>query len=271
MFYKRFIPPTYLVPFVECMYVWQSDQDEPRSFESPPTGFCSIVFNSGSKYNVDNSKYSAWPTPDNFATGQAIRSYQLNFEGRIAQAGIVFRPTGLFSMFNFPMYTMVEQRVALENLLPEEIVTSTAADLKSTGDPMLKKQVLVNFLDYFINQRAPVTDFITLAANRIVEQNGLVQIDELIAQSFMTRRTFERKFLNQVGLSPKYYARIRRISYLCNIIAGKEKVDWQHLLHSCEYFDQAHFIRDFESFTGRSPQIYLDQNIELKKYLQNLT
>ena len=75
-------------------------------------------------------------------------------------------------------------------------------------------------------------------------------------------------FFKKVGLSPKYYARIRRIGYLLNLAAGKKKVDWASLFYECEFYDQAHFIKDFEEFTGRTPQQYLKENTELANYVE---
>ena len=114
----------------------------------------------------------------------------------------------------------------------------------------------------------PEPDYIDKAANLIVEKNGLLQVGDLLKESFMSRRSFERKFFQKVGLSPKYYARIRRIGYLMNLIAGKKKVDWSSLFHECEFYDQAHFIKDFEEFTGRTPQQYLKENAELANYVE---
>ncbi len=75
----------------------------------------------------------------------------------------------------------------------------------------------------------------------------------------------------KVGLSPKYLARIRRIGYLCNLIAGKKKVDWAKVFYECEFYDQSHFIKDFKEFTGRTPQQYLIENTVLANYVEKPT
>lgn len=31
------------------------------------------------------------------------------------------------------------------------------------------------------------------------------------------------------------------------------KTDWQKIIHLCNYFDQAHFIKEFKSFFGHTP------------------
>jgi methylphosphotriester-DNA--protein-cysteine methyltransferase len=111
--------------------------------------------------------------------------------------------------------------------------------------------------------KKPEPDFIDRAANIIVERNGLLNVGDLMKGIYMSRRNFERRFFKKVGLSPKYYARIRRIAYLMNLIAGKKAVDWSAVFSECEYYDQSHFIKDFLEFTGRTPQQYLEENREL--------
>ena len=116
-------------------------------------------------------------------------------------------------------------------------------------------------LFYKMNQ--PEVDSIDITANTIVEKNGMVHIPDLMKDIFMSRRNFERKFFKKVGLSPKYYTRLRRMSYIMNLISGKKKVDWAAIFYQCEFYDQSHFIKDFIEFTGRTPQQYIEANAEL--------
>lgn len=271
MLYQKFEPAEPFTPLVLCFFVWQQHAGDALEFESPPSGYGSIVFNLGGGYSIQNKKYNQLRVPDNFMAGQATQSYRLSFTGHIDQVGIVFRPAGLASIFNIPMFSFVDERISLASLLPVELVENTASLLKQAASPEEKATLLNDFLADLLTRQPAATDYIDEAANQIVDRNGIIRVDDLIAQSFMARRTFERKFLYKVGLSPKYYARIRRISYLCNLIAGKSTVDWQEILHHCEYYDQTHFIKDFKSFTGRSPVEYLEQNVELKKYLKAQT
>jgi methylphosphotriester-DNA--protein-cysteine methyltransferase len=105
-------------------------------------------------------------------------------------------------------------------------------------------------------------------ANLIIEKNGLIDVAEIMQEVYMSRRNFERRFFKKVGLSPKYYARLRRISYILNLIAGKKKADWPSLFSECEFYDHSHFIKDFTEFTGRTPQQYLEYNIELANFIE---
>jgi methylphosphotriester-DNA--protein-cysteine methyltransferase len=138
-----------------------------------------------------------------------------------------------------------------------------AGGLLSAKTTVEQVKLLEEFiLTYFKNDK-PITDRIDLAANTILEKNGMIHVNDLLKNVYMSRRNFERKFFKKVGLSPKYYARIRRMSYLMNLIAGKKNVDWKSVLSECEFYDHSHFIKDFTEFTGRTPQEYIRENSEL--------
>lgn len=269
MIYKKFSPQPVLAPFVECYFIWESDGilQEPVEIESPPNGFCSIVFNYGDPYRLQNKKYESLEVPMQFVSGQSIYSYKLFLKGRIGIVGIVFKPAALATLFQMPVYEYVEERVDLYKVFRKEIIDQVKTQLPA-AETEQKILLVEEFIMRQFNSQKPEPDYIDHAANMIVEKNGMLQVADLLKDSFMSRRTFERKFFQKVGLSPKYYARIRRIGYLCNLIAGKRKVDWAKIFYECEFYDQAHFIKDFEEFTGRTPQQYLKENTELANYVE---
>ncbi|MBM3831767.1 MAG: AraC family transcriptional regulator [Verrucomicrobia bacterium] len=40
-------------------------------------------------------------------------------------------------------------------------------------------------------------------------------------------------------------------------IEKKRRLEWADVACACGYFDQAHFVRDFQSFSGLNPSRYL--------------
>ncbi len=265
MLYQKFRPCIQLAPFIETYYIWTSENKPVHNLvvESPPNGFCSIVFNTGDAYTLTNKKYNSLTVPGSFIAGQAIYSYSLHLSGYISIAGIVFKPAGLTSLLNLPACELTEERIDLKQKTDPLLVTRFETSLKALSDSRDKAKLLEQFVLEVCKGYIPEPDGIDKAANRIVEKNGMLHINDLANDTYMSRRNFERKFFKKVGLSPKYYARIRRMSYLLNIIAGKKEADWIQLFNDCAYYDQSHFIKDFLEFTGRTPQQYLEENREL--------
>ncbi|MCA0228893.1 MAG: helix-turn-helix transcriptional regulator [Bacteroidetes bacterium] len=272
MFYRKFSPPAHLQSFVECFYIWEYSKTLSKAItiESPPTGFASIVFNYGTPYRVTSQKLNGGLVPKNFLTGQATKSYQLQLSGQIGMVGIVFRPAGLHTLFGMPMYEFSDERTNLRDVLGKCVdeYSDKIEDASSHGErlALLEQFVNVQFL-----RKSPVADRTDFAANLIVDKHGLININDVIGELYVCRRQFERKFLQKVGVSPKYYTRIRRIGHLCNELAQKRwKIDdWQDLIYHYGYYDQSHFIKDFTEFVGKAPSLYVKNNTELANYLKN--
>jgi len=182
--------------------------------------------------------------------------------------GIVFRPAAINTLFGLPMYEFSNERVSLNDVLGKEIdqIQDQIAEAETHQERIA---VLDNYLIIKTLKLKNFPDRTDYAANLIVEKRGIINVSELMDDLYVCRRQFERQFLQKVGVSPKYYARIRRISYLCSVMATQrwQIDDWHDLIYQSGYYDQSHFIKEFTSFTGKSPSFYLKNNIELQHYL----
>jgi AraC-like DNA-binding protein len=72
----------------------------------------------------------------------------------------------------------------------------------------------------------------------------------------LSPRRFIEVFTREVGLTPKLFARIQRFQNLLWTLNGHASPAWADLALACGYYDQAHFIRDFRSFSGLNPSGY---------------
>lgn len=269
MFYKKFIPPTHLQPYIECFYIWEVDARKPLFVESPPSAFGSMVFNYGQTYQVQNSKYEAIVVPQSFLTGQATHAYQLRLLGKIGLIGIVFRPAAMHTLFNLPVSELTNERLAINDILRGHEIKDLQDKIMESHSHQERITLLLQFLNKQLRENEHRFDAVDFTANQIVTSKGIVNVNIMMTDLFMCRRQFERKFFQKVGLSPKFYARTRRLGYLCSLMSGKRQVNWQALFYDCGYYDQAHFIKDFTTFLGRTPTDYLKNNVELTHFLKN--
>ncbi|RZK17934.1 MAG: AraC family transcriptional regulator, partial [Flavobacterium sp.] len=82
--------------------------------------------------------------------------------------------------------------------------------------------------------------------------NHHMSIETLAKELEISTPTLFRLFKNNVGLNPKSYLKTFRFGNTLNDIINK-RCSLTSTAHSHLYYDQAHFIKDFKSFSGHSP------------------
>ncbi|MGW4702864.1 helix-turn-helix domain-containing protein [Streptomyces sp. NPDC004285] len=95
-----------------------------------------------------------------------------------------------------------------------------------------------------------------LEAWRLLERSaGSLQIREVAAATGTSLRHLERRFREQIGLSPKRLARILRLNRAIRLLsAGGGPAD---MAARCGYYDQAHLGLEFRAMTGLPPGRFL--------------
>jgi AraC-like DNA-binding protein len=90
----------------------------------------------------------------------------------------------------------------------------------------------------------------------------------------LSAKRFIERFEREVGVTPKRYCRIRRFQHALTLSHHDRRVDWTRVAMDCGYFDQAHFIHDFRSFSGITPTVYQSAKTSFQnhvKFLQSAT
>ena len=104
----------------------------------------------------------------------------------------------------------------------------------------------------------PPIDAIDRASRLLVMTRGRARIDALAKQAGLSPRQFQRQFGQQVGLSPKLYARTVRFEAALTAHRRNSARSWTDVVHEAGYFDQAHFVRECRALTGAPPSHFID-------------
>jgi AraC-like DNA-binding protein len=206
--------------------------------------------------------------PDRFHTipgcvvsGPRSEFFIIDTEGEAATIGVHFKPGGAFPFFRMPPGELTNQSVALECLwgagsarLRERLLSApTPGDkfrvlecclLEELAKPLERHPAVGFALGQFLRwrQAPPVA--------RVVEQVGFSQ------------RRFIQLFSDEVGMTPKLFCRVSRFQKVIQTAHACGDINWAELALDCGYYDQAHFIHDFQSFAGITPSTYLQQMTE---------
>jgi AraC-like DNA-binding protein len=78
------------------------------------------------------------------------------------------------------------------------------------------------------------------------------RIQQLAHGSYMSIRNYERRFVEDMGISPKLFARLGRFQMALDIKRASGS-SWLDVAHELGYFDQMHLVKDFRAFGGDAP------------------
>jgi AraC-like DNA-binding protein len=168
-----------------------------------------------------------------------------------------------FGVFGFYLYPH-----ALPQLfgLPANELTNHSADIKTfcgkEGEVLEEKIMLA------INNRQRVKlvcDFLTatgyqkiLSSIRLMAHScNIYSVKAFASHNFLSVRQFERRFKELSGFSPKLFLRITRFNSVLNKNFNNQSL--VQIAYECGYYDQSHFIHDFQQFSGSTPKDYFRQ------------
>ncbi|MEJ0055555.1 MAG: helix-turn-helix domain-containing protein [Bacteroidota bacterium] len=267
MRYQKFPPHKDLGPFVECYYVWQGEARTLLDVQSPAFGYCAMVFNYGDTYKAYQNKEEVKVVPRAFISGQFTSNFHLLMKGVISTVGIVFKPTAPNYFFGIRMSHLVNNRMALSLLLDKEIDKLLPA-IKHQATDTKRVEILENFLLSRLSEAKSHLSIVDEAVEFIDINQGCSTVDEVATYLKVSRRYLEKKFLETVGVSPKFYARIKRFGILSNRISHSEKIDWQQIVFEHGFHDQSHLAKEFTEFNKMNPSTYVMLHNEMTRFLK---
>jgi AraC-like DNA-binding protein len=119
-----------------------------------------------------------------------------------------------------------------------------------------EKQVetLSAYIASMINRNSGYIDKPTKhAVSLIMQANGNLPLKALHDELNISERSFERKFEQYVGISPKLFSKICRFQASFQQLKDNRYNKLSDIAFENGYADQSHFIRVFKEFTGLSP------------------
>jgi AraC-like DNA-binding protein len=218
-------------------------------------GLPGIVFqqSSGSMYlNDQNRKLSSL-----FLYGQTIRPITLLPHGSFRMIVFLLYPSAISRLFGIRSNEVTDDCVDLR-LLPAANLLSDYRALIETVDTLEQIEIISKFL-VTVSKSIPANPdaIVHYALEHIIASKGQASLPDLRKHLHVTERTFERRFEQFVGVSPRLFSRI------CQFRSSMLQLDQQNFdkLSDVAYYngfaDQSHFIRSFRQFTGLSPLQYV--------------
>ncbi len=129
--------------------------------------------------------------------------------------------------------------------------------LLTTDDLFTHIEIMSDLIETLLSaHNVNENDRIQVAIHHIIQNKGIGKIRDIRDKVYLTERTFERNFLNEVGLTPKQFSKIIQFQNSLEKIENSDSKKLTNIAFDSGFADQSHFIRVFKSYTGLSPKQY---------------
>jgi AraC-like DNA-binding protein len=218
-----------------------------------------IEFIFGDPVNVlDLAQLARRKSPTAVVVGpQTYRRVEMHLQGTLESFVIMFQPDGLHRLFSIPMHELTDQDYEGHSVLGH--VVSQVRERLGNSRSFEERVGLVDRLLLRQSLRSPAFNGVSATASRIIQAGGRVGISALADRAGLGIRQFERRFIQQVGMRPKLFARIARFEAALDCKARLVTKSWTDVAHEFGYYDQMHMVHDFAEFTGGTPTETLAQ------------
>ncbi|TND09274.1 MAG: AraC family transcriptional regulator [Bacteroidetes bacterium] len=263
MDYKTYNPVSDLSAFVKCF--WSLDgpaENKPEKQRIVPDGCMEMIFHYGDLYKQYLENGNAIIQPRCFVFGQITQPLEIEPTGTTGIFAARFHPDGLSPLIALPLSKMENRAVPLQELFGEEVIHVEKKILKAKKNET-RKQIIETFLLNRLLSPESIDRIAKESVEIITNLKGQVSVDELSEQIKINRRRLERKFSSAIGLSPKQLSKIIRLQSTLKMLANKRFTSLTSIAHEGDYYDQAHFIKDFKEFTGMSPKKFYAGSLKM--------
>ncbi len=256
-FFRTYSPRKELQDIVELYWRSYSDLDQSLIQEMYTPTLQALTFNLGGRHeDIVMDKKRIRMDKHCYIIGQPLsKRVSLSNPKGIDILGVKFTPLGLYLLTGIDMKHISDKIIdagdiwnneislLYEEILSKEIIQDQVDVVERF---LLKKRMEHNCCEKILM----LHHTLNLMGNK-----KIFTLSEIREDSFITKKTLERYFVNHIGVTPKQYANICRfnnvLTYLDDLLT---EPDWYDVIVSFGYYDQSHLIREFKRYSGKTPK-----------------
>jgi AraC-like DNA-binding protein len=164
---------------------------------------------------------------------------------------VYFTEIGFTHFASPPANELFNLSLPLDDIFDKNEVTEVEEKLEMATTDQQRIKMVERFL--LAQLKDIETDKLIVEAVKLIYQtNGTIRIKELNEKLFISQSPLEKRFRKVVGTTAKKFASIVRFNAVLNDLQNTKSLT--EICYENNFFDQAHFIKDFKQFTGDTPE-----------------
>lgn len=248
MKFDKYFPADKLKDYIR--YYMVSENDLEREYKVFPSSGLVIGFQYKGQLAVINNN-----TENKLASAGITGisdSYKIfKNSGNIGTILVYFTEIGFSHFSSNPANELFNLSLSLDDIFEKSKVNEVEEKLGMASTDKQRIKIVEQFLlTQFKNNQ---TDRLVIEAIKLIYQSkGTIRVKELNEKLFISQSPFEKRFRKVVGTNAKKFAAIVRFnSVIDNMNEAKSLAE---ICYENNFFDQAHFTKDFKQFTGDTPE-----------------
>lgn len=189
--------------------------------------------------------------------GPQLSRFNFHLSPDYLMFSVDFQPGSLSRFLQLPLTTeFIDDRIDAEAILNPEIyhLHERMANANRYEDILpLIEDYLWRRIERLKTDFQPIDRVI-----RLVSENPTsFSVDQMAEKACLSISQFERRFTQQVGISPKLFARTNRFYKAFQLKDQNPSLDWLSVALQTGYTDYQHLVKDFKQFSGVTPNSLL--------------
>lgn len=260
---KTYEPNIGLTDFVKRYWTLDGEKETvPLKNTIVPDGTMKLIFHYGDTYKHHSQNGKITVLPKCFLIGQLTKPYVIEPVGVTGSFVVQFKPNGFLPFTPIPIKEMENTAVPLDILLGEE-GKKLGEQILNASATAQRIQIIETFLFEQLAKKKTIDHIVKSTVEAISNRNGQFSVNKFSENNNINRRQLARKFSSTIGLSPKQLAKTIRIQTALKVLLNEEITSLTDLAYENEYFDQAHFIKEFKEFTGLTPKAFFGDALKM--------
>ncbi len=245
--FDKYLPAERLKPFVK--YYAVSEQPQQKEYKVFPTPGLVIGFQYRGQISVINDQTEKKLTSAG-VTGIPDRFRIFKNSDKTGTILVYFTEIGFTHFTTNPACELFKLNISLDNFFERDRLAEVEERLALSTADNQRLKVIDQFLLTQLKDKQ-MDRLIVEAVKLIYESQGALRIEQLCEKLCISQSAMENRFKKVVGTTPKKFASIIRF----NKVLGSMNIakSLTEICYENNYFDQAHFIKDFKHYTGDAP------------------
>lgn len=262
MIHNTYDPWDDLKAFVQCYWVLESTKEAtPSKNTIIPDGTIKMIFHYWDLYKHHMENGSIIELPRCFVVWQLTKPYIVEPSGDTGIFIVRFHPDG-FSPFSQEILQNIENTsISLEKFFWKKWKQLSWKVIKAS-ETYERIKLVEDFLKGLLDKKM-IDKIINSTIDDIISAKWRISVNQISKTQYISRRSLERKFSKTIGLQPKQLSKIVRLQSTLRALVGDSDISLARAAGRNNYYDQAHFNKDFKEFTWLSPKEFYGENFKM--------